>query len=408
MSTQPAHSSQTFVTSSLSLVPSSCVNGCSLVGNQQSPAQEKSSIPHESSYATNSSPQSTEKQAGSNVDSTLSTPRYTPSPTPFMFGTECTTSPFFTFSKDLDRDKPLPSTERDVSNAGSKCTTPKIPVLSRPMATDGPEKGDECTDTLDESMRSLRLATPTKRLSTSHRAERPLYVHSRATRKLVGRRFSLTSVPTPSVQVTPAPADNQPAQHKDESIVQGLDALCIRSSSNSESPDRSRARENGSTTPSRRRRSGSAVNKDPHCIENEELPLFFSRKREIHEALIKARAMSKTFADVLSSSDLHREQDSSIGKFHREALRLSEFEPPSSRIVGLVGDSGVGKSSLINSLLDMKDLARSVSQRLLSDNSTNLTIRTIMVQHVHVLLPNITTTIGAISLCKPSISHWKS
>ncbi|KAF3031928.1 hypothetical protein E8E12_002110 [Didymella heteroderae] len=45
-------------------------------------------------------------------------------------------------------------------------------------------------------------------------------------------------------------------------------------------------------------------------------------------------------------------------KLYHEALRLAQFQLPSSRIVGLIGDSGVGKSSLINSLLDKPDLAR--------------------------------------------------
>src|SRR2546423_207914 len=45
---------------------------------------------------------------------------------------------------------------------------------------------------------------------------------------------------------------------------------------------------------------------------------------------------------------------------HQQSLRLQTFQLPSSRIVGLVGDSGVGKSRLINSLLDHVDLARVV------------------------------------------------
>ncbi|KAF2733490.1 hypothetical protein EJ04DRAFT_524428 [Polyplosphaeria fusca] len=41
------------------------------------------------------------------------------------------------------------------------------------------------------------------------------------------------------------------------------------------------------------------------------------------------------------------------------AQNLSEFEPTRTRTVGLVGDPGVGKSSVINSLLDQSDLAHS-------------------------------------------------
>lgn len=43
---------------------------------------------------------------------------------------------------------------------------------------------------------------------------------------------------------------------------------------------------------------------------------------------------------------------------YERAKNLSDFEPLSTRIVGFVGDSGVGKSSLLNSLLDYRGLAR--------------------------------------------------
>ncbi|KAL8357543.1 hypothetical protein RB598_002380 [Gaeumannomyces tritici] len=42
-----------------------------------------------------------------------------------------------------------------------------------------------------------------------------------------------------------------------------------------------------------------------------------------------------------------------------EAVRLSRFELPATRMLGLVGGSGTGKSSLINSILDVPNLARS-------------------------------------------------
>ena len=58
---------------------------------------------------------------------------------------------------------------------------------------------------------------------------------------------------------------------------------------------------------------------------------------------------------------MHRERGSSVQAIYQQAARLSKFEPSSCRIVGLVGDSGVGKSSLINSLLDKLEFARAVS-----------------------------------------------
>ncbi|KAJ4353987.1 uncharacterized protein N0V89_005719 [Didymosphaeria variabile] len=79
----------------------------------------------------------------------------------------------------------------------------------------------------------------------------------------------------------------------------------------------------------------------------------------MQQSFDKAREMSAKIVNVLISSDIHREPESGIERLYRESLRLSRFELPSSRTVGLVGDSGVGKSSLINSLLDKENLARS-------------------------------------------------
>lgn len=68
-----------------------------------------------------------------------------------------------------------------------------------------------------------------------------------------------------------------------------------------------------------------------------------------------------SLANTLSSSNLHHEGGSSVRNLYQQAAQLHQFQLPSSRIVGLVGDSGVGKSSLINSLLDKVELARAVS-----------------------------------------------
>lgn len=46
---------------------------------------------------------------------------------------------------------------------------------------------------------------------------------------------------------------------------------------------------------------------------------------------------------------------------HERATKLSCFQPLSTRTVGFVGDSGVGKSSLLNSLLDCRGLARTTN-----------------------------------------------
>jgi hypothetical protein len=110
-----------------------------------------------------------------------------------------------------------------------------------------------------------------------------------------------------------------------------------------------------------RRDSGSGRRRERHQVEAEAPPEAVANMAEVQQALSDARTLTRGIANVLSSSSLHREDKSSIQNLYHQAIKLEHFELPSSRIVGLVGDSGVGKSSLINSLLDKRNLARAVS-----------------------------------------------
>ncbi|TLD37731.1 amino acid permease [Venturia nashicola] len=61
---------------------------------------------------------------------------------------------------------------------------------------------------------------------------------------------------------------------------------------------------------------------------------------------------------VLGSSTLHTDSELTIYSLYNRAAQLSDYRRPTTRKVALVGDAGVGKSSLINSLLDVQNLAR--------------------------------------------------
>ena len=50
-------------------------------------------------------------------------------------------------------------------------------------------------------------------------------------------------------------------------------------------------------------------------------------------------------ATVLSQSSSHRDPGSTAKKLYDAATKLAAFEPPSTRTIGFVGDSGVGKCS---------------------------------------------------------------
>jgi len=115
-----------------------------------------------------------------------------------------------------------------------------------------------------------------------------------------------------------------------------------------------RPRESRSPFLSRRRKAGS------YQIEREDEQAELSETRLVQDAIANAKTLTKRLIDALSSSNLHREHGSRIHPLYQRATELHGFQLPSSRIVGLVGDSGAGKSKLINSLLDKMGLARLV------------------------------------------------
>ena len=79
-----------------------------------------------------------------------------------------------------------------------------------------------------------------------------------------------------------------------------------------------------------------------------------------HPSFIKAEEycsdLMKEAALVLKNAEY---KDTRILELLRKSLKGQKLEYPKPRVVGLIGDSGVGKSSLINSLLDVPDIALS-------------------------------------------------
>ncbi|RYC53741.1 hypothetical protein CHU98_g12467 [Xylaria longipes] len=109
----------------------------------------------------------------------------------------------------------------------------------------------------------------------------------------------------------------------------------------------------------RRRRSSSRINLEKHDVGDEAPPNDRFNLPAVQNALRATKDLMSELVDVLGSSAVHNEPDSVMKRLHRQAEDLTEFKCPSTRVVGFVGDSGVGKSSLLNSLLDYRDLARS-------------------------------------------------
>ncbi|KAF3395943.1 hypothetical protein F1880_007066 [Penicillium rolfsii] len=64
-------------------------------------------------------------------------------------------------------------------------------------------------------------------------------------------------------------------------------------------------------------------------------------------------------ADVMAQSKLINDPNTKLYSLHNEVQELSRFRHPETRTVGLIGNTGVGKSSVINSILGTSSLARS-------------------------------------------------
>jgi len=267
------------------------------------------------------------------------TPRFTPSPTPFTFGEDRPTTPSFTFGHDFDRDRPLPSVETDSSPRSTRHSTPSTTAytqstLTRADSDDQDQEEDNAVLQQIGHISDLRLASPQTPVGSAS-GGRPR---------------------TPSIHVTPSMPPNssrQPQSTRADSLTGLVSGLRL-----------------GSPQPGLNRPAGSRQSRSPsasrsrsaiHQIECEDEPAELSELRAAQEALVNARVLTSRLMNALSSSNLHQERRSSINTLYQQATRLHDFQLPSSRVVGLVGDSGVGKSSLINSLLDKMELTRSVS-----------------------------------------------
>ncbi|KAM7189178.1 hypothetical protein V8F33_010180 [Rhypophila sp. PSN 637] len=123
------------------------------------------------------------------------------------------------------------------------------------------------------------------------------------------------------------------------------------------------SRRTHSLSPSRpssegRRRSSSQLNQPTHNVGDEEPPEDDFNSPAVQRSFMNTRELMAKLETTLGSGNLHLESDSTIRRLREKARELARFQCPPTRTVGFVGDSGVGKSSLLNSLLDRKGLAR--------------------------------------------------
>lgn len=113
-------------------------------------------------------------------------------------------------------------------------------------------------------------------------------------------------------------------------------------------------------------------------VKDEALPVMPVFDKKFQSCLKSGKAIADSIHANLSACSLAIEGDSELGRLRASAGRLRSFQSPAARLVGIVGDSAAGmsmleppkyrplrllpgKSSLINSLLDIPDLAHKVS-----------------------------------------------
>jgi hypothetical protein len=91
-----------------------------------------------------------------------------------------------------------------------------------------------------------------------------------------------------------------------------------------------------------RRRSSSRIHLAAHDVKDEDPPQDRFHDPAVQNAMRDAKSLMSVMKNVLESSALHEDVDSTMHRLHRRARGLSSFKLPSTRTVGFVGDSGVG------------------------------------------------------------------
>ncbi|OBT66790.1 hypothetical protein VE03_03995 [Pseudogymnoascus sp. 23342-1-I1] len=99
----------------------------------------------------------------------------------------------------------------------------------------------------------------------------------------------------------------------------------------------------------------------PFRQRGQKAPLPTSRRETeafIANAVSTGRTISETLADELRHGDFGNDEENNLRPILTLAEELRNYQSPVEFTIGVVGDSGVGKSSLINSLLDVERLAK--------------------------------------------------
>lgn len=93
-----------------------------------------------------------------------------------------------------------------------------------------------------------------------------------------------------------------------------------------------------------RRRSTPRIRQPPHVVSDEKPPRDRFHDPVFQQAVFDTKEIVAKLQDVLGSGSLHLEPDSTVQRLYRDAASLADYQGPTKRVVGFVGDSGAGKS----------------------------------------------------------------
>jgi hypothetical protein len=216
---------------------------------------------------------------------------------------------------DADADIPLPSIEADENRRSSSSNllvgTPSFSISSSGTGADS-------------------ILTPSSSTEQSARTSRE------ATIERLGGSLQHLNLSTPSsgASIIAAGMDSMEIDRRTSRSTPVRRESSLHPESNRDTPSRQ--------SPGRRRRSGSQILHHIHNVADEQPPHEPYHVPAFQEALTNSRAQIRALQQVMGSSSLHAEPDSTIHNLYARAVQLGDFQCPSRRKVAFVGDSGVG------------------------------------------------------------------
>ncbi|GFG16305.1 hypothetical protein IFM61392_09436 [Aspergillus lentulus] len=163
---------------------------------------------------------------------------------------------------------------------------------------------------------------------------------------------------------TPSPGgapSTEPSQRRPQTPSSPLGSVSSHSG-NTAAEDSDRDNDPGSDEDSQQNNNSDDDDNDEDYLYNirqEELPQVPIYDIRLQDALRNVRGELADLAQVMSRRELAQDPTTAFHELYKQTLEASRFAYPATRTVGFIGDSGMGKSSLINSILDQEGLARS-------------------------------------------------